>query len=116
MSKNAKCVICQAGFAQAAMVGAKCKTCEELYPDATCLEDIANPNKERARLLNEPVIREIIYEILGEAGLKRKRCEGCKKLFFPRSPAAKFCDTCRPKVAEKPKKKVEVKPEIKETN
>ena len=115
MSVDAKCVICQADFAQAAMVGTKCKACNGLYPDATCLEDIANPNKERARLLNEPVIREIIYEILAEAGIKRKRCEGCKKLFFPRSPAAKFCDACRPKVTEKPKTKVKVKSEIKET-
>ena len=109
MGEDAKCVICQANFAQGAMVGEKCKACEGLYPDATCLEDIANPNQERARLLNEPVIREIIYEILGEAGIRRKRCEGCRKLFFPRSPAAKFCDACRPKVAEKPKVKVETK-------
>lgn len=115
MSEDAKCVICQANFGQTAMIGSKCKTCDMLYPDATCLEDIANPNKERARLLNEPVIREIIYEILAEAGMKRKRCEGCKKLFFPRSPAAKFCDACRPKVTEKPKTKVKVET-TKETN
>lgn len=104
MSEDAKCVICQANFGQAAMVGTKCKACEGLYPDATCLEDIANPNKERARLLNEPVIREIIYEILTEAGITRVRCEKCKKLFFKKSPAARFCDVCRPKVTEKLKK------------
>ena len=99
MSVDAKCCICQADFAQAAMVGTKCKACNGLYPDATCLEDIANPNKERARLLNEPVIREIIYEILGEAGLKRKRCEKCRALFFAKSPAAKFCSECRSNVS-----------------
>lgn len=104
-----KCVICQANFRPEAMVGAKCKTCEGLYPDAQTLEDIKDPNKERARLLNEPVIRQIIYEILAEAGIKRKRCEDCKKLFFPRSPAAKFCDKCRPKVdSAKPKAKAKV--------
>lgn len=111
MSEDAKCVICQANFAQAAMVGNKCKRCNGLYPDAESLEDITDPNKERARLLNEPVIREIIYEILMEAGIRRKRCEGCKKLFFPRSPAAKFCSECRPKMGAD--KKVEPKKETK---
>ena len=101
MSEDVKCVICQANFRPATMVGNKCKTCNGLYPDAETLEDIKDLNKERARLLNEPVIRQIIYEILADAGIKRKRCEDCKALFFPRSPAAKFCDNCRPKVEPK---------------
>ena len=95
--QGVRCVICGADFRPEGLKAGKCITCTGLYPDATCLEDIKDPNKERAHLMNEPVIREIIYEILAEAGLKRKRCETCKTLFFPRSPAAKFCDTCRPK-------------------
>lgn len=97
VEQGTRCVICQADFRPGTLVEGKCTVCTGLYPDATCLDDIKDPNKERAHLMNEPVIREIIYEILEEAGLKRKRCEDCKKLFFPRSPASKFCDSCRPK-------------------
>ena len=99
--QGTRCVICQADFRADSLKAGKCVVCAVAYPDASCLEDIKDPNKERAHLMNEPVIREIIYEILAEAGLKRKRCEDCKKLFFPRSPAAKFCDSCRPKTATK---------------
>jgi hypothetical protein len=98
--QGTRCVICSADFRSDALVNGKCVICAGAYPDATCLEDIKDPNKERAHLMNEPIIRELIYEILEEAGLRRKRCETCKTLFFPRSPAAKFCDSCRSKKAE----------------
>jgi len=93
--EDPQCSICKANFRSEAMVGSKCETCDKLYPDAKTLEDIADPNKERARLLNEPVIREIVYDILAEAGIVRKRCETCQKKFFPKSPAQKFCSVCR---------------------
>lgn len=96
--KDEQCVICKANFLPEAMVGKKCKTCVGLYPDAETLEDIKDPNKERARLLNEPVIRDIVYEILAEAGIVRKRCEKCKAKFFSKSPAQKFCNNCKPTV------------------
>jgi len=98
-----QCVICKASFRPEAMVGQKCKNCNGLYPDAETLEDIKDPNKERARLLNEPVIKEIIYEILAEAGICRVRCEKCKRLFFKKSPAQKFCDACKSKTKAVPK-------------
>lgn len=93
--EDKQCCICQANYLPQAMIGNKCKDCDGLYPDAKTLEDIADPNKERARLLNEPVIREIIYDILAEAGIVRKRCETCQKKFFPKSPAQKFCSVCK---------------------
>lgn len=99
------CVICKAQFRPDSMIGAKCKTCDGLYPDATCLEDVKVKDKDRPKLLNENVIKELIYTILEEAGLKRKRCETCKNLFFPKSPAAKFCPDCKARaVTEKESK------------
>lgn len=93
--KDEQCVICKADFRSEAMIGKKCKTCAGLYPDADSVEDIKKPNQERARLLNEPVIRDIVYEILAEAGIVRKRCETCKAKFFSKSPAQKFCNNCK---------------------
>jgi len=91
MGTEARCVLCQADFRADAMIGNKCGLCNEAHPDANSLDDIKQDNKERARLLNEPVIREIIYEILEEAGLKRKLCVQCSQRFFPKSAAQKFC-------------------------
>lgn len=97
MSEDGTCVICEANFRAKAMVGNKCKRCASEHPDANSREEIKLPNQERARLLNEPVVREIVYEILESAGIKRKKCEKCGKLFFAKSPAAKQCDACRTK-------------------
>lgn len=107
--KDEQCVICAANFRPEAMVGQKCKLCNKLYPDAETVEDIKDPNQERARLLNEPVIKEIVYEILAEAGIRRVRCEKCKKLFFKKSPAQKFCDACKSEMKASKESKVDNK-------
>lgn len=96
--EDKQCKICKASFLPQAMIGEKCKQCNGLYPDAESLEDIADPNKERAHLLNEKAIKELIYEVLESAGICRIRCQTCRKLFFRKSPAAKFCVDCSPRI------------------
>lgn len=105
MSEELTCAICEANFRPRAMVGNKCTRCATEHPDANSRDEIKMPNQERARLLNEPVVKEIVYEVLESAGIKRKRCEKCGALFFAKSPAAKQCDVCRSKVVDKPKTK-----------
>lgn len=97
------CVLCDASFRPKAMVGNKCKPCATLHPNANCRDEIKRPNQDRARTLTEPIVREVVYEILESAGIVRVKCEACQKLFFRKSPATKFCPDCRakPKVVNK---------------
>jgi len=96
MEEN-RCVICEAYFRANAMEGDKCKQCAGLYPNAKTKEDILVKPKIKGKTLSEETVREIIYEVLEEANLKRVKCENCGKLYFRTSPAQKICPVCRAK-------------------
>lgn len=91
------CIICNASFRPNVMVGDKCSYCNTLYPKAKSRKDIINPNKNKAETLTESRVKDIIYEILEDANLKRVKCEKCEKLFFKRGPAQKYCSACKNK-------------------
>lgn len=95
--EEAKCDICEQLFYSHAMKDGKCSLCAELYPKAKTKEDIKQNTKPKARTLSDEVVREIVYEILEEANLKRVKCEQCGKLYFRTSPAQKSCPACRNK-------------------
>ena len=99
MNENTEpqCVICEANFRTEGMVGNKCIPCNTLYPDAETREDALVKNPNKVEILTENTVRKMIYQVLEEAGIKRKKCESCNKLFFSKSPATKFCSVCRPK-------------------
>lgn len=93
--EDKRCVICEGSFRLNAMEGEKCKSCAELYPKAKTREDIKMNKKPVAKTLSEETVREIIYEVLEEANLKRVKCEKCGKLYYRTSPAQKVCPDCR---------------------
>lgn len=95
--EEARCPICEGYFRTSAMEGDKCKLCAVLYPKAKTKEDIKSNKKPVAKTLTEETVREIIYEVLEEANLKRVKCEQCGKLYFRTSPAQKVCPSCRDK-------------------
>lgn len=95
MAEEMICKVCEASFRASAMVGDKCQLCVELYPKAKTKEDIKVKTKNKAKTLTEETVKEIVYEILEEANLKRVKCENCSKLFFKRGPAQKYCDDCK---------------------
>ena len=97
MADESRCVICEAYFRPNVMVGDKCKPCNEKYPKAHSREDVKIDNKNRAKTLTDVTVREMIYEVLEEAGLKRAKCEKCGKLYFKSSPAQKQCSDCAKK-------------------
>ena len=94
MSNDNKCILCQASYVPQAMVGNKCRTCNALYPNAESIDDIKVENKDRAETLSIQVVEKMIYRILEDAGIVRKKCENCGSLFFSKSPATKFCKAC----------------------
>jgi len=77
------------------MVGDKCKLCDGLYPKAKTKEDIKVQTKNKAKTLSEESVKELVYEILEEANLKRLKCEKCGSLYYRSSPAQKVCKNCR---------------------
>jgi len=97
MIEDSRCVICEAGFRPEAMVGNKCSSCAKLYPDAKSKEDIKPERKQGPRTMTEEVVRDMIYEVLEEAGIKRIICEKCGKKVFRSGPAQKFCQDCKDK-------------------
>lgn len=97
MSEESRCVICEAYFRSNVMVGDKCSKCNTLYPNATTKEDIKVKFKNKAETLTEGRVKEIVYEILEEANIKRVSCDKCSKLFFRTSPAQKQCSACKSK-------------------
>lgn len=92
-----RCVLCEAYFRANAMVGEKCSNCDSLYPNAKTKEDIKVKFKNKAETLTESRVKEIVYDILEEANIKRVECDKCNKLFFRQSPAQKQCPTCKSK-------------------
>jgi hypothetical protein len=97
MSEEQRCCICEAYFRANAMVGEKCSLCNSLYPNAKTKEDIKVKFKNKAETLTEGRVKELIYEILEEANLRRVECDKCEKLFFRTSPAQKQCSACKTK-------------------
>lgn len=97
MSEEMTCKICEADFRASAMVGEKCFKCSELYPKATTKEDVKIKFKEKAVTLTEDRVKELVYEILEEANLRRVTCDKCGKPYFRWSPAQKMCKICKSK-------------------
>jgi hypothetical protein len=92
-----RCVVCENYFYSHAMEGDKCKQCATLYPNAKTKDDIKMDNKPKAKTLSDETVKEIVYDVLEEAGIKRFKCENCNKLFFKNSPAQKYCSNCKEK-------------------
>lgn len=95
MAEELRCLICEAYFRASAMVGDKCTQCDTLYPNAKTKEDVKVKTKNKAETLTEGKVKELVYEILEDANLKRVKCDKCGKLFFKTSPAQKFCNKCK---------------------
>lgn len=100
MGQEAVCPICEAGFRHAAMVSNDvgvlvCKPCAKEHPAAKKRSDVVKDPLAKARSLTEEVVKDLIYEILEEANLKRVKCEKCDKMFFRRSPMQKYCPACK---------------------
>jgi len=92
---EARCNICGAYFRGESMVGEKCKPCSELYPHAKTAADIKVKTENKAKTFDEDRAREIVYEILEEAGLKRNECDKCGKKFFRNNSMQKTCSLCK---------------------
>ena len=97
MAEETTCKICDAGFRASAMVGDKCELCDSLYPKAKTKEDIKTKFKNKAETLTEGRVKDLVYEILEEANIKRVECEKCGKLYYRTSPAQKTCRVCKSK-------------------
>jgi hypothetical protein len=97
MADESRCSICEAYFRSNAMVGEKCSQCNTLYPKAKTKEDIKVKFKNKAETLTEGRVKDLIYEILEEANIKRVECEKCHKLYFRTSPAQRKCKACKAK-------------------
>ncbi|HEC66925.1 MAG TPA: hypothetical protein ENI23_16745 [bacterium] len=97
MSEELTCVICEADFRANVMVGNKCSQCSELYPKAKTKEEVTIKSKNKAETLTEKRVKELVYEILEEANLRRVDCDKCKKPYFRTSPAQKMCKICKAK-------------------
>lgn len=93
-----QCSICGSMFRLKAMVGEKCKNCAEKHPDVKSKQELVDAKKREfiAELINEKTMRQMVYDILEEAGIKREKCD-CGELYFKRSPAQKKCPTCSKK-------------------
>lgn len=97
MSDEMICTICESSFRSNVMADGKCSLCNELYPDAKTKEDIKKKGKDIAVTLTDERVKELVYEILEEANLKRVKCDKCNKLFYRNSPAQKMCKVCKDK-------------------
>ena len=91
------CKICEASFRPQAMEGDKCTSCAELYPDAHSRKDILFKGKNKAETLTEDRVKDLVYEILDSANIKRHECEKCKKLYYRTAPAQRICKECKGK-------------------
>lgn len=99
MANDTKCVICNADFRPGALVPSvggvkKCAPCEALYPKAFTKEEVQVKTKNKTQSFDEERARELMYEILEEAGLPRHKCEKCGKMFFRRKPMQITCEAC----------------------
>jgi hypothetical protein len=95
MVEESICCICEANFRSDVMVGNKCMICHELYPKANSKQEAREPSKSKAEVMSDKVVREMIYEVLEEANIKRFKCDKCGKLYFKTSPAQRQCAKCK---------------------
>ena len=112
MSDKLKCNICNCQFLPRADGVQKCVNCKKLYPNADTLEEVKNKNtanKDVVKMFTTEDIEVIVYKILNQVGINLKKCDKCSNLFYPKSPAQKFCQDCSTKKAVK-----EVVKEVKE--
>ena len=89
------CNVCRQPFIVTALKAGKCSLCDIQYPNAKTAEDIKKKDPKTPHTMTEVSIREMVYEILDDAGIKRVPCEKCGKLFFKKSAASKFCENCK---------------------
>lgn len=104
MSDKTKCSICGCLFQPRADGIQKCVNCNKLYPDANTLEEVrdkAVANKDFVKMFTTEDIEGIVYKILNQVGITLKKCGKCGNLFYPKSPAQKYCFTCATKKAVK---------------
>ena len=106
MSEEIKCTICEADFRPNAIVELpagvpKCALCAEQHPDAITRSEVQVTAKNKAETLTESRVKAIMYEILEDANIKRRKCEDCGKMFFPHGPMQKVCQACKDKVDTK---------------
>jgi len=92
MLNRIKCPICGADFTPERPGQKKCALCEKEHPNADTWEEAAGIVEiDRPKQFTKEEIKEIVYEALMEAGIVRRKCEKCGKLFFAKSPAQKYC-------------------------
>lgn len=106
MSKEIKCTLCLADFRPNVMVELpagvpKCPLCAEKHPEAITRAEIQVTAKNKIQDMTETRVRAIIYEILEAANIKRRSCETCREMFFPRGPVQKVCQVCKDKADAK---------------
>lgn len=97
-----KCVLCEADFRPEALVTSvggvkKCAPCEGEWPLARTKAEIQVKRKNEAQMMDEARVTELIYEILEAANIKRRPCETCGEMFFPRGSMQKVCQACKDK-------------------
>jgi len=110
--ENVKCPICSCYFLPKTAKQTKCATCENIYPDASSLEELKNrdrANTDVPKKFSEDQLKSMVLSILDELGLNLKVCDKCGKPFIPRSPAQKSCPACRDKSNETKETKNDVK-------
>ncbi len=101
-----RCELCRANFPEDRTVQEpvgviKCESCAAEYPKARTREEIQVVNPNKAETMSEDRVRDIVYEIVEDAGLKRNVCEKCHEKFFSNTPMQKLCDKCKVKADEK---------------
>lgn len=99
MSEDVKCALCDADFRPNVMVELpagvpKCPPCAKEFPTALSRAEIQVKTKNKAETFTKEQAKEIVYEILAEANIKRHKCETCGALFFRHKPMQKLCSKC----------------------
>jgi len=100
------CDICKCQFQPRTDKVNKCINCNRLYPDANTLEEVRNKtvaNKDVVQIFTREKIESIVHDVLNKVGINLKECEKCKSLFYPKSPAQKFCRDCSAKKTKETK-------------
>lgn len=98
--KNDICKVCGGVFHLGTLKDSKCVVCAAQYPNANSMDEVMEQkgNKDHIHTnLTENRVKEIVYGILNDAGMSRKKCEICSEMFWPRSPAQKRCTKCAEK-------------------
>lgn len=95
-----KCIICEGDFSPKEPDQVKCKGCMRTYPNATSRADLLTEEDKEPLREFEKRVKLVVYEVLEEAGLVRKKCVSCENVYFARSPAQKVCKECSKKTEQ----------------